>query len=394
MEGRQVATAGARTSATAPIVHLKGLYAVCRGGVIETQNDAPGGVVCGHLDTTSSGWNSLWWHLADCDILCKDYLGNTAAVPIAGVTRADPAVVTTAGHPHDYANGQLVIIKGVEGMRQLNYNVYTVADVTPTTFALKGNGMIARGSIDTTNYGAYVSGGTVQVFPDEHRCIGVYVPSSQPMLGNRSVNYYGRITNVHVQSSTTAFWFTDTANGHQLANVNWNGFYWSGLVLQGAYGNRAVLGFCDGAYQNGVIGIYLRERANPGAPSASTAGAMRNHVMGGTFEFGTVDNYGCYVSQDGRCTNNFVEFAFNTKGTILEDPAAGNTVIETKAPAVFSALTLGGPTPKGSGSQVSLGNTTTSSARAGDASAVPSKPAGYWSIDIGGNKRLVPFYLP
>lgn len=86
--------------------------------------------------------------------------GPVAAVKtITGVTKANPAVVTAAGH--GFNNGDKVYITGVGGMTlqswggttSLNDKLYTVANKTADTFQLSG--------VDTRSYSAYGSGGTV-----------------------------------------------------------------------------------------------------------------------------------------------------------------------------------------------------------------------------------------
>jgi len=77
-----------------------------------------------------------------------------AAVPITGITQANPAVVTAAAH--GFSNGQTVQIKTVLGMIEVNQDTteaYTVAGVTPDTFQLQG--------MDSFGFGAYTGGGTV-----------------------------------------------------------------------------------------------------------------------------------------------------------------------------------------------------------------------------------------
>lgn len=73
------------------------------------------------------------------------------AKTISAVTQADPGVVTA--NAHGYATGDVVQVRDVVGMTQLNGQIFTVGAVTTNTFELEG--------IDTTGYGAYVSGGTV-----------------------------------------------------------------------------------------------------------------------------------------------------------------------------------------------------------------------------------------
>jgi len=78
-----------------------------------------------------------------------------AALTITGITQANPAVVTVASTA-TLTNGDQIIITGVAGMTQVNFtgsNVYTVAAKTGTTFQLSG--------INSTAYGLYTSGGSV-----------------------------------------------------------------------------------------------------------------------------------------------------------------------------------------------------------------------------------------
>ena len=76
-------------------------------------------------------------------------------VTITGVSQADPAEVTAAGH--GYSNGDWVVITGVVGMTELNGKVFKVAN-SGVTFTLTNTDDTA---IDSTAYTAYTSGGTV-----------------------------------------------------------------------------------------------------------------------------------------------------------------------------------------------------------------------------------------
>ena len=73
---------------------------------------------------------------------------------ITGITRANPAVVTSAGH--GLANGTKISIAGVIGMTQVNVETaFTVAGTATNTFQLQG--------INSSAYTAYGSGGTATV---------------------------------------------------------------------------------------------------------------------------------------------------------------------------------------------------------------------------------------
>jgi hypothetical protein len=73
-----------------------------------------------------------------------------ASQNITGITQANPAVVTVAGH--GYSNGDDVWINSVVGMTELNGRRFRIANVTTNTFELSG--------VDSTGYTAYTSGGT------------------------------------------------------------------------------------------------------------------------------------------------------------------------------------------------------------------------------------------
>lgn len=75
---------------------------------------------------------------------------STTTRVITAITQANPAVVTSAGH--GYANDNEEFIQGVVGMTELNGRTFAIDNVTANTFELVG--------IDSTGYGAYVSGGT------------------------------------------------------------------------------------------------------------------------------------------------------------------------------------------------------------------------------------------
>lgn len=69
---------------------------------------------------------------------------------ITGITKANPAVVTSTGH--GFVNGQTVTISGVGGMTQVNGLSFIVAGATANTYQLSG--------VNSTAYGTYTSGGT------------------------------------------------------------------------------------------------------------------------------------------------------------------------------------------------------------------------------------------
>jgi hypothetical protein len=80
-----------------------------------------------------------------------------SAVAITGVTNANPAVVSAT---NTYSAGDWVYIIGVGGTTQLNGNYYQILSRTGGTITL-GN-ILGGSNVNSTAYGVYTSGGTVQ----------------------------------------------------------------------------------------------------------------------------------------------------------------------------------------------------------------------------------------
>jgi len=77
------------------------------------------------------------------------------AVNISGATKANPVVITASG----FSDGDHVKILSVEGMTELNENVYVVANAGANSFELNDDD---GNNIDGTGFTTYVSGGTAQ----------------------------------------------------------------------------------------------------------------------------------------------------------------------------------------------------------------------------------------
>ena len=80
----------------------------------------------------------------------------TQSGDISAVTKANPAVVTSAGH--GLSTGAEILITGVVGMTELNNNTYRIVTIDGDTFRLEG--------IDSKGYSNYNSGGTWAVNGD------------------------------------------------------------------------------------------------------------------------------------------------------------------------------------------------------------------------------------
>jgi GNAT superfamily N-acetyltransferase len=84
---------------------------------------------------------------------------SSSTLTITGITQADPAVITlSAAHTLEY--GDEIYIDSVVGMTQLNGRRFLVLDApSSTTIEIMST---SRAPIDSTGYGAYVSGGSVR----------------------------------------------------------------------------------------------------------------------------------------------------------------------------------------------------------------------------------------
>lgn len=78
-----------------------------------------------------------------------------ASKAITGITKANPAVVTS--NAHGYLNGQWVYIAGVAGMTQVNGKYFVVASAAANTYELHD---LDGNNVNSTAYSTYTSGGT------------------------------------------------------------------------------------------------------------------------------------------------------------------------------------------------------------------------------------------
>lgn len=78
-----------------------------------------------------------------------------APISITGATQADPCQITAPAN--GFANGDWIVISGVEGMSELNGNTYIVANAATNTLTLED---LNGNPVDSTSYGAYATLGT------------------------------------------------------------------------------------------------------------------------------------------------------------------------------------------------------------------------------------------
>jgi hypothetical protein len=136
---------------------------------------------------------------------------------ISGATNANPGVITDTAH--GYNNGDWVFITGIVGMVQLNNNYFIVQSVAANTYTLTD---LNGNAINTTTFGAYVSGGTAQRV---YTIMSPYAASDlfpNPITGNQGIKFVQNVTSMIIthQSypvqiltiNSAANWSLTTAN--------------------------------------------------------------------------------------------------------------------------------------------------------------------------------------
>lgn len=122
---------------------------------------------------------------------------------ITGITQAEPGVVTAVAH--GLSDGDIVIIRGVVGMTEVNKNKYEVANSASDTFELTDAS--TGDDIDTSDYTTYVSGGEVR------KCVTSLSGLDHLEAEVISLLIDGEITTQTPTVATGAVTITDPANG-------------------------------------------------------------------------------------------------------------------------------------------------------------------------------------
>ncbi|MDO9381823.1 MAG: ubiquitin-activating E1 FCCH domain-containing protein [Hyphomicrobiaceae bacterium] len=209
---------------------------------------------------------------------------------ITGATQANPCVITSNGH--GFQNSDVVQINNVVGMTNLNGNTYTVAGATTNTFQLSG--------INSTGYGAYSSGGTIDfvscpVTVGAGGTAGAATPTSGGTGGTSSFGGYCSATGGNgggtlaagTTDAVTAGWGGGSGTGGDI-NItgNWStrSIRVSGTVAYrigmgadspyGAGGPTSFTGFAGGGYGAGGGGAYEVNAAVGGAGGAGAPGLV------------------------------------------------------------------------------------------------------------------------
>lgn len=120
---------------------------------------------------------------------------------IANATQADPVVITTAA-AHGLADGDVVYIRNVAGMTEINNKGYVINVLTATTFELNDE--------DGTGYTAYSSGG--ELSPRIKATFVTGAPATEAIVECRIANAYGVETYGSSQANAGAHSFALKGN--------------------------------------------------------------------------------------------------------------------------------------------------------------------------------------
>jgi len=109
---------------------------------------------------STQGVISVEWPLDTDNLASTDFefiWNSDSDLTVTAITQANPGVVTVAALGN-LTNGEQIVIQGVVGMTQVNFdgsNLYTVANINV------GAGTFELSGVDTSAYIAYASGGSV-----------------------------------------------------------------------------------------------------------------------------------------------------------------------------------------------------------------------------------------
>lgn len=160
-------------------------------------------------------------------VLGADY--QSTQYPITGVSKANPGVVTVNPvNPTNslvLVNGMTFTISGVVGMTQLNQNRYVVAGISGATGSQTFNLYDTFGNpVDTSAFGTYVSGGTINVIsypptaPVLDSVTGQVITPGQPAGNQYDIGYAGITLGTGVVGANTnvLFWeaWLETPTGY------------------------------------------------------------------------------------------------------------------------------------------------------------------------------------
>lgn len=118
---------------------------------------------------------------------------------ITGITQANPGVVTSASH--GFSNGDKILLSDILGMEELNGESVLAANVAANTFQIT---TLAGVNINTTSYGAYVSGGEAREYVTVISGLDHLEGQSVDILGDGAVQPSKTVASGAITLSTNA----------------------------------------------------------------------------------------------------------------------------------------------------------------------------------------------
>ena len=108
----------------------------------------------------AKGYKAVQWEMSTGPTTAEflEYDAGATTVAISGITQASPGVFTTG--THSLTTNDVILVKSVGGMTEVNDTYYKVTVLSATTFSLKDDDTDV--AVDTTAFTAYTSGGTIQ----------------------------------------------------------------------------------------------------------------------------------------------------------------------------------------------------------------------------------------
>lgn len=256
-----------------------------------------------------------------------EVLESATATAITGITQANPAVVTSAGHGK--SNGQDVFITGVVGMVEVNNRAFRVANVAANTFELHD---YSGTNINSTGYAAYTSGGT------NTRIYTVVTPYAEADLFNLNYTQSNDVLTV-CNSSYQMRDITRTAHDNWTVNpfANTDGpFKDKNATTTTVYAQGVTQPVAGAANAGGLIRVQVTSTA------AMTTG-MKVIIAGvggvpnanGNFTITVID--GTHIDLQGSVFGG----AYTAGGTVQQSGDVGITINLISSVGIFAATDVG-----------------------------------------------------
>jgi len=198
-------------------------------------------------------------------------------ITITAATRANPCVVTSAGH--GLSNGQWIHIASVGGMTQLNGNTYQIANVAANTFELQD---LDGNNINSTAFGIYTSGGTVTIW---RKMVITGITQANPAVVTANKHGFSNGNLVIIEGVAGMTQVNDVC--FTVANATTDTFELSG-VDSSAYGAYTS----DGT----VIRPFLTMNTLESWRAATSSPRNRFYMNGDTVKFAKTFSYGASIT--------------------------------------------------------------------------------------------------